>query len=51
MEYLHMPRSPVTRTEKERHEVESFVQKCGKGHRIRHTQILLKVDKIHADFS
>jgi hypothetical protein len=46
IEFLHMPRYNVTLTEKERQELESFIQKGGKGYRIRHAQILLKLDHI-----
>ena len=40
-----MPRYNVTLTEEERHEFELVVQKGGKGYRIKHAQILLKLDK------
>jgi hypothetical protein len=46
MENNHMPRYNVTLTEEERHELELLVQKGGKGYRIKHAQILLKLDKI-----
>jgi len=41
-----MPRYNVTLTEEERHELELLVRKGGKGYRIKHAQILLKLDKI-----
>jgi hypothetical protein len=41
-----MPRYNVTLTEEERHELKLLVQKGGKGYRIKHAQILLKLDKI-----
>ena len=41
-----MPRYNVTLTEEERTELQALVQKGGKGYRIRHAQILLKLDKI-----
>ena len=41
-----MPRYNVTLTEEERQELASLIQKGGKGYRIRHAQILLKLDKI-----
>jgi len=41
-----MPRYNVTLTEEERNELEALIQKGGKGYRIRHAQILLKLDKI-----
>ena len=41
-----MPRYNVTLTEDERQELESLIQKGGKGYRIRHAQILLKLDRI-----
>ena len=46
MKDLPMPRSNVTRTEEERRELESHIQKGGKGYRIRHTQILLCTTKL-----
>jgi len=41
-----MPRYKVTLTEAERDELWKLVQKGGKGYRIRHAQILLKLDAI-----
>jgi len=41
-----MPRYNVTLTEDERQELESLIQKGGKGYRIRHAQILLNFDRI-----
>jgi len=41
-----MPRYNVTLTEEERQELNFLIQKGGKGYRIRHAQILLKLDKI-----
>lgn len=40
-----MPRYIVTLTNDERKELKTLVQKGGKGYRIRHAQILLKLDK------
>jgi transposase len=40
-----MPRYKVTLTEEERRELQELVQKGGKGYRIRHAQILLKLDE------
>jgi hypothetical protein len=40
-----MPRYNVTLTDEERQELQSLIQKGGKGYRIRHAQILLKLDK------
>jgi len=36
----------VTLTPEERHELQQLVQKGGKGYRIRHAQILLKLDNV-----
>ena len=41
-----MPRYTVTLTEEERRELKGLIQKGGKGYRIRHAQILLKLDRI-----
>ena len=41
-----MPRYKVTLTEEERQELQTLVKKGGKGYRIRHAQILLKLDQI-----
>ena len=41
-----MPRYNVTLTKTERTELEKLIQKGGKGYRIRHAQILMKLDKI-----
>ena len=38
-----MPRYSVTFSETERQELNTLVQKGGKGYRIRHAQILLKL--------
>ena len=40
-----MPHYIVTLTEEEIHELKSLVQKGGKGYRIKHAQILLKLDQ------
>ena len=40
-----MPRYNITLTDEERRELQALVQKGGKGYRIRHAQILLKLDK------
>jgi hypothetical protein len=45
MEGIHMPRYTFTLTNEERQEIQSLIQKGGKGYRIRHAQILLKLDK------
>lgn len=41
-----MPRYNVALTEDERNELRLLIQKGGKGYRIRHAQILLKLDKV-----
>jgi hypothetical protein len=41
-----MTRYNVTLTDEERKELQSLIQKGGKGYRIRHAQILLKLDQI-----
>lgn len=41
-----MPRYDVTLTEEETQELQTLIKKGGKGYRIRHAQILLKLDKI-----
>ena len=41
-----MTKYKVTLTEEERYELQKLVQKGGKGYRIRHAQILLKLDEI-----
>jgi len=41
-----MTRYIVTLTEDERAELQKLIQKGGKGYRIRHAQILLKLDKV-----
>lgn len=41
-----MPRYKVTLTDEERQGLQKFVQRGGKGYRIRHAQILLKLDQI-----
>jgi len=40
-----MPRYHVTLTEKEQDELQELVKKGGKGYRIKHAQILLKLDE------
>jgi hypothetical protein len=45
MEGMRMPRYKVTLTEEERKELQNLIQKGGKGYRIRHAQILLKLDQ------
>ena len=40
-----MPRHIVTLTEEERQELQSLKQKGGKGYRIKHAQLLLKLDQ------
>ena len=40
-----MPRYVVTLTPGEREELEKLIQKGGKGYRIKHAQILLKLDR------
>jgi hypothetical protein len=45
MEDIQMPRYNVTLTEEEQQELQSLIQKGGKGYRIKHAQILLKLDK------
>ena len=44
-----MPRYKVTLTEEEEKELESLIQKGGKGYRIKHAQILLKLNEIPAN--
>ena len=46
MEDKNMPRYKVTLNDEERQELEKLIQKGGKGYRIRHGQILLKLDQI-----
>jgi len=41
-----MPRYNVTLTPEERNELQNLIQKGGKGYKIRHAQVLLKLDKI-----
>jgi len=41
-----MPRYNVTLTDEERQELQELIQKGGKGYRIKHAQILLKLDQI-----
>jgi hypothetical protein len=45
MEMLQMPRYKVTLTEEERKDLNALIQKGGKGYRIKHAQILLKLDR------
>ena len=40
-----MPRYKVTLTEEERQRLQTLIQKGGKGYRIKHAQILLKLDR------
>ena len=40
-----MPRYKVTLTEEEQNELESLIKKGGKGYRIKHAHILLKLNK------
>ncbi len=40
-----MARYQVTLTKEEKEELEQLVQKGGKGYRIKHAQILLKLDQ------
>lgn len=40
-----MPRYIVTLTDEEKQELETLIKKGGKGYRIKHAQILLKLDK------
>ena len=39
-----MPRYKVTLTDKEQEELKKLIQKGGKGYRIKHAQILLKLN-------
>lgn len=41
-----MPRYKVTLTDEERDELKKLIQKGGKGYRIKHAHILLKLDEI-----
>ena len=41
-----MPRYIVTLTDEERNELQKLIQKGGKGYRIRHAQILQKLDNV-----
>jgi hypothetical protein len=43
---MDMPRYVVTLTNEERMELHKLIQKGGKGYRIRHAQILLKLDNV-----
>ena len=45
LEETQMPRYIVTLTEEEKKELKAVVQKGGNGYRIKHAQILLKLDK------
>ena len=40
-----MPRYVVTLTDEEKKDLKALIQKGGKGYRIKHAQILLKLDK------
>ena len=40
-----MPRYKVTLTEEETQQLKAIIRKGGKGYRIRHAQILLKLDE------
>ena len=44
-----MPRYKVTLTKEEEKELERLIQKGGKGYRIKHAQILLKLNEISAN--
>ena len=44
-----MSRYNVTLTDEERSELNRLIQKGGKGYRIKHAQILLKLDKVPAN--
>jgi len=44
-----MSKYKVNLTEEERKEIQDLIQKGGKGYRIRHAQILLKLDEIPAN--
>ena len=44
-----MPRYKVTLTEEEKNELETLVQKGGKGYRIKHAHILLKLNECPAN--
>jgi hypothetical protein len=46
---IDMPRYIVTLTGEERDELQKLIQKGGKGYRIRHAQILLRLDKVPAN--
>ena len=41
-----MPGYRVTLTEEERQQLQQLIQKGGKGYRIKHAQVLLKLDQI-----
>ena len=41
-----MSQYKVTLTDEERSDLQKLIQKGGKGYRIRHAQILLKLDKV-----
>jgi len=41
-----MPSYKVTLTDEERDDLQALIQKGGKGYRIKHAQILLKLDQI-----
>ena len=43
---MDMPRYIVTLTDEERSELQNLIQKGGKGYRIRHAQMLLKLDNV-----
>ena len=45
MEAAEMPRCIVTLTDEEKKDLKALIQKGGKGYRIKHAQILLKLDK------
>ena len=45
LEEAEMPRYTVTLTDEEEKELKALIQKGGKGYRIKHAQILLKLDK------
>jgi hypothetical protein len=46
---MNMSRYNVTLTNEERSELQNLIQKGGKGYRIKHAQILLKLDQVPAN--
>jgi hypothetical protein len=49
VEIADMPSYKVTLTDDERNELQRLIQKGGRGYRIKHAQILLKLDNIPAN--